>query len=403
MTTAYRPVPDPPSSQASAPSPIANLATLFPRPHPSASTVRLLGALALVTGPLAGVPAILLGRVVEREIVASNNRLTGTVRRFVHLVWAGTYGGVFLVLYAIALLSPTFELILLLIGALAGAVLAIGSLPRAPRFLSAWRHLAQRAPVLVGTLIAGVLVAGVAGYVTRLRAEERRRVEAAELCDASIRAADEAVAENRFDDGRSQLSTAGDVCTSAALGAVSSRATTLAEREATYRKHLEEEAAARRARVTAEEVASYTSDADAFLRKAESLAVQRQWEAADQELRGADVLLSALRTRQAAKEVVETLEKRSAAVRDQIAPNLEQARKIREAQEAAEERRRAAREAATAAQEAAEERRRAAREAAAAQESEKVLMCRDGSISGCPCAGSHRGCCSHHGGVAGCQ
>lgn len=31
------------------------------------------------------------------------------------------------------------------------------------------------------------------------------------------------------------------------------------------------------------------------------------------------------------------------------------------------------------------------------------LICRDGSISGCACAGSHRGCCSHHGGVAGCE
>lgn len=32
-----------------------------------------------------------------------------------------------------------------------------------------------------------------------------------------------------------------------------------------------------------------------------------------------------------------------------------------------------------------------------------VLMCGDGSVSDCPCAGSHRGCCSHHGGVRGCQ
>ena len=31
------------------------------------------------------------------------------------------------------------------------------------------------------------------------------------------------------------------------------------------------------------------------------------------------------------------------------------------------------------------------------------LLCRDGTLSPtCSCAGSHRGCCSHHGGVAGC-
>lgn len=34
---------------------------------------------------------------------------------------------------------------------------------------------------------------------------------------------------------------------------------------------------------------------------------------------------------------------------------------------------------------------------------ERWLVCRDGSSSGCPCGGSHRGCCSHHGGVSGCQ
>lgn len=399
MTTAYR-SPDAPSSQASAPSPIANLATLFPRPHPSASTMRLLGALALVTGPLAGVPAILLGRVVEREVAASNNRLTGPVRRFVHLGWAGTYGGVFLVLYAIASSSSTFELILLLVGALAGSALAIGSLPRAPKALAAWKNLAQRAPVLVGVPIAGVLLAGAAGYLARERADEQRRVEAAERCDASLQAADEALAENRFDDGRSQISIAGDVCTGAALAAVSSRTAVLAEREAAYRKHREDEAAARRVR----ELATYASDASNYLQKAEALVAQRKWEAADQELRGAEVLLSGLRTRQAATEVVEPLAKRSAAVREQIAPGLEQARKTREAQEAAEEHRRAAREADVAAQEAAEERRRAAREAAASvQGSRGVLYCRDGSISGCSCTGPRRGCCSHHGGVAGCQ
>jgi hypothetical protein len=31
------------------------------------------------------------------------------------------------------------------------------------------------------------------------------------------------------------------------------------------------------------------------------------------------------------------------------------------------------------------------------------LYCGDGSVSGCACSGSHRGCCSHHGGVAGCR
>jgi hypothetical protein len=35
---------------------------------------------------------------------------------------------------------------------------------------------------------------------------------------------------------------------------------------------------------------------------------------------------------------------------------------------------------------------------------DRGLLCRDGSVSPtCSCGGSHRGCCSHHGGVAGCE
>ncbi len=52
------------------------------------------------------------------------------------------------------------------------------------------------------------------------------------------------------------------------------------------------------------------------------------------------------------------------------------------------------------------ERRRAERAAAAAQRGCELapLLCRDGSLSpSCICGGSHRGCCSHHGGVAGCS
>ena len=33
----------------------------------------------------------------------------------------------------------------------------------------------------------------------------------------------------------------------------------------------------------------------------------------------------------------------------------------------------------------------------------RTLVCRDGSSSGCLCRGSHRGCCSSHGGVARCE
>lgn len=98
MTNTYRTAPARPEEKAVQLSPIANLDTLFPRPHPLASTVRLLGVLALATGPLAGVPAILLWRIVEREAATSNGRITGAPRLFVRLGWAGTVAGVLLTL-----------------------------------------------------------------------------------------------------------------------------------------------------------------------------------------------------------------------------------------------------------------------------------------------------------------
>ena len=69
-------------------------------------------------------------------------------------------------------------------------------------------------------------------------------------------------------------------------------------------------------------------------------------------------------------------------------------REQREAQRAErEERRRAAR-----------EQREAERAARREREASRGLMCCDGSLSpSCMCRGSHQGCCSHHGGVCGCE
>jgi len=35
-------------------------------------------------------------------------------------------------------------------------------------------------------------------------------------------------------------------------------------------------------------------------------------------------------------------------------------------------------------------------------EKNRGLVCVDGDGSSCMCAGKHQGCCSHHGGIAGC-
>lgn len=85
---------------------------------------------------------------------------------------------------------------------------------------------------------------------------------------------------------------------------------------------------------------------------------------------------------------VETADKKAAAL-----AAVEEAKRKRA--EAIEEAKRKQAAAVAAAQGAAEERARRA--------ANRSLVCGDGSTSGCACAGSHRGCCSHHGGVAGCE
>ena len=63
-----------------------------------------------------------------------------------------------------------------------------------------------------------------------------------------------------------------------------------------------------------------------------------------------------------------------------------------------------AREAQKAAREAARQQREAARQERAEREASRGLRCCDGTLSpSCSCSGSHRGCCSRHGGVCGCE
>ncbi|MBA3465703.1 MAG: hypothetical protein H0T46_37570 [Deltaproteobacteria bacterium] len=83
---------------------------------------------------------------------------------------------------------------------------------------------------------------------------------------------------------------------------------------------------------------------------------------------------------------------------------------IAEALERTEARQRARQQAVEDAKARAEERRAQQREAARiraekrAEWSSSPLLCRDGALSpSCTCGGNHQGCCSHHGGIAGCS
>jgi len=85
----------------------------------------------------------------------------------------------------------------------------------------------------------------------------------------------------------------------------------------------------------------------------------------------------------------------------QLAREQDAERKRVEAEQRRQEQLAAQAEARRVAEEKREERRR---EAAAAQAFQGALMCNDGTESpSCTCGGSHRGCCSWHGGVAGCR
>lgn len=99
------------------------------------------------------------------------------------------------------------------------------------------------------------------------------------------------------------------------------------------------------------------------------------------------------------------IELRTTLVRDQAALATQQ--RIAQVRAEAEARRQAAaaeRERKQAELAAERERRRQAAEEERANRSSGGLLCNDGTLSPtCTCAGSHRGCCSWHGGVAGCQ
>jgi hypothetical protein len=94
---------------------------------------------------------------------------------------------------------------------------------------------------------------------------------------------------------------------------------------------------------------------------------------------------------------------KSAAATDQLA--LDRQNEVARKQRIAEEQRRAAEEARKLEAQAREEsRRRAEEEQRTRQSMPRSIRCCDGTLSpSCMCGASRRGCCSHHGGVCGCE
>lgn len=405
------------SSRSDLPSgrgPVPTLEGIFPRSHPSTETLLKLGAAALLLGPFAGVPAILLGRLTVGEIESSRGRYSGEARARLglNLGWAGTLLHALLGLYFLGASSEAIALVVLGLGAVVALVLAVGALiPAAPRPFLAAGALARRAPRLVVPAVLGLIAAGAAGFVSKRSADERARLEALAACNEERRAAAEALGAGRLDRAAVRLAEARRLCAGAELDAVEREAAEVAAKEREEIQRREEEAAALAARRRAEEEARRAErERQAAARFPEiervvasrlqlvsAKSAQRRWDEAEVALQAAATALEELRDTEVARsERWASLSAQVERLRPTIHAGVEQLREQREEQERRREER----------ARRLEEAREAAREAAAeARRGSAYVKCNDGTYSPtCLCSrASFRGCCSHHGGVDGCD
>ncbi|WP_437562999.1 hypothetical protein [Sorangium sp. So ce542] len=380
----------------------------------------------MVLGPLPGVPAILVGRLVLREISRSEGRYTGEARGRlgVGLGWAGTQVYTLLLLYVLGAICEPVALVVLGAGVIASLAIAIGaSATGAPQPFATAARVSRRAPWVTYPAVAGLLGVGLAGFVTKHSADERARVAALAACEEARRSANEALDASSFDRARSHLQEARRTCVEGAALQDVARAEAdvdTKERETVQRRA--EEDAARRERERAEQereraereeraVARFRDVAPAIARHlqvASARATQRRWEDAEAALSQAEVALDEFRgTEVWQSERCAALVAQVARLRPDVVARVEQIRQRREEEE---RRRRELREAAEEKQrqmrEAAEERLQQMREAAEERRQASLrVQCCDGTLSpSCLCArSSYRGCCSRHGGVCGCE
>lgn len=411
----------PRSDSPSGSGPVPTLEGIFPRPHPSTETLLKLGAAALLLGPIAGVPAILLGRLAIGEIERSGGRYAGEARARLGLSlgWAGTLLHALLGLYFLGASSEAIALAVLGLSGAVALVLAVGALvPAAPRPFLAAGALARRAPRLVVPAVIGLIAAGAAGFASKRSADERARLEALAACNEERRAAAEALGVGRLDRASARLAEARRLCTGAELEAVEREDAEVAAKEREAIRRREEEAAALAARRRAEEEARRAEKerqaAARFpevertvasrLQLASAKSAQRRWDEAEVALQAAATELEELRDTEVARsERWASLSAQVERQRPVIHAGVEELRKQREEQERRREEQERQREERA---RRLEEAREAAREAAAeARRGSAYVRCNDGTYSpSCLCSrASFRGCCSHHGGVDGCD
>ena len=368
---------------------IVSVRPLFPRRHASVNTALWLGTAAMLgCGPIAGVPAILLGRLVLREIADSprlfHGQNSGTSAIALGSVGTCLYSAIGLAY--IAQSDSSLERAFAIFGALLLVVLAMSMVAQSLR----------RWPVVVAgaaasaTLLAGALIAA----TQRGLVEARELKEAQQECLREVQRAQTALVETDFSKARIHQRAAEPPCKRASDASAATLQTQISREESVEleKRRLEEkaheEAAAERFTREAPELREQVA-------KANALANQAKWqEAWDVLARAQDRLARYADTKVESTDSWRALSAEVFAARPRIAKPLEAIETAQRKAEAARQDREQAQ---------AEVRSRAATRSVGASSGSSTVLCCDGTRSpSCGCdRSSFRGCCSHHGGICG--
>lgn len=419
---------------------VANAPHLFPRWHPSAGTCFLLAAASLVGfGPLTGVPAVGLAHLVLREVHAAPSLYfeKGRARAALWLGWVGTIFYAALGVLLVARATAPVGYLALVVGVFGGA----GALAIVARRI---RSDPRSAYYVMGVTLASAVAlafSGVGGVIWHARDATAAAAQCDQLQTQARASADRA----DFADAGRKLAEAEKLCVEQRLADARTFAASIPALEEEHRKqgvskrferarasaasHLKEAADLARSK-------RYV-DADGVLRRAEEeldefrdeshIAESAAWKGAITDIRRERAAIapkadSELRTKIAAlladaRRLSRSQQWTAASAKLTEAANLKtdwkplestiaQWRKLDGELDRERDRVTAGADAARRRREAQEEARQRAKEAAeSAREASRRLRCCDGTLSpSCLCSrASRRGCCSHHGGVCGCE
>lgn len=299
-----------------------------PREHPQANTALGLGLAAVFClGAVLGVPAILVGRQVLRDIAVQPHALRGAPAAKVGLVlgwisvvetgWFVGNLGTQNVVAGVAWMGVSLVVLTFL------ALSAVKGLPKPVALISG---TLRRAPLAVGLSLAGLFLGGGFGVVRVVDAQN----VAAQKCVLARGAYDDALKKDQFEPARSAINNLQFTCHATDREVASMRAT-VDTKQAEARQRAEAEAKAKAAAEAAEKernaVASFPSeskDVAAKIKKAQQFAWQARWEDSDTVLTTAQQMLDGYKETSVAdsKEYAD-LRNQIAAQRKTIQPQLD--------------------------------------------------------------------------------